>query len=78
MSVVIPAGALPGTDVVVVTVQAYAGKYHVYEFLPHGIEFEKPIQVEFDTRTSRPSAGNSRSDWRGSRPTKRTTRSARS
>jgi len=47
MSVVIPAGALPGTDVVVVTVQAYAGKYHVYEFLPHGIEFKKPVHVNF-------------------------------
>lgn len=48
MTVVIPAGALPGNDPVDVTVLAYKGKYHVYEFLPHGIQFNAPIQVTFD------------------------------
>lgn len=48
MTVVIPAGALPGTDPVDVTVLAYKGKYHVYEFLPHGIQFNTPIHVTFD------------------------------
>lgn len=47
MSLVIPAGALPREEMDI-TVVAYAGKYHVYEFLPHGIQFKKPIRVEFD------------------------------
>lgn len=47
MRLVIPAGALPSEEMDI-TVVAYAGKYHVYEFLPHGVQFKKPIQVEFE------------------------------
>lgn len=51
MKVVIPAGALQGTDPIDITVLAYAGKYHVYELLPHGLQFNVPVRLEFDTKS---------------------------
>lgn len=49
MKLIIPAGALPGTEPMDITVMAYAGKYHVYELLPHGIQFNVPVRLEFQT-----------------------------